>query len=113
MCRYLEQTSGYARAQIARLIKPYRKAGWILRRQRTVNGLAAQYTREDIRLLAWLGELHGILCGPATNKLCERAWLVFKQVAYQRLGGINDQLTQPELSLPLHQLPPSLALFYC
>jgi len=87
--RYLQQISGYSRAQIARLIKQYQKTGRIQRRQRTVKGFAAQYTREDIRLLAQLDELHGTLSGPATKKLCERAWQVFKQVAYQRLAGIS------------------------
>ena len=41
------------------------------------------------RLLAQLDELHGTLSGPATKKLCERAWQVFKQVEYQRLSGIS------------------------
>ena len=87
--RYLQQISGYSRAQIARLIKQYRKTGRIQRRQRTVKGFTAKYTREDIRLLAGLDELHGTLSGPATKKLCERAWQVFKQAEYQRLAGIS------------------------
>jgi len=87
--RYLQQISGYSRAQIARLIKQYRKTGRIQRRQRTVKGFTSKYTREDIRLLARLDELHGTLSGPATKKLCERAWQVFKQAEYQRLAGIS------------------------
>lgn len=87
--RYLQQISGYSRAQIARLIKQYRKTGRIQRRQRTVKGFTSKYTREDIRLLAGLDELHGTLSGPATKKLCERAWQVFKQAEYQRLAGIS------------------------
>ncbi len=87
--RYLQQISGYSRAQIARLIKQYRKTGRIQRRQRTVKGFTSKYTRQDIRLLAQLDELHGTLSGPATKKLCERAWQVFKQAEYQRLAGIS------------------------
>jgi transposase InsO family protein len=87
--RYLQQISGYSRAQIARLIKQYRKTGRIQRRQRTVKGFTSKYTREDIRLLARLDELHGTLSGPATKKLCERAWQVFKQAEYQRLASIS------------------------
>ena len=86
---HLQQISGYSRAQIARLIKQYQKTGRIQRRQRTVKGFSSKYTREDIRLLAQLDELHGTLSGPATKKLCERAWQVFKQAAYQRLAGIS------------------------
>jgi len=87
--RYLQQISGYSRAQIARLIKQYQKTGRIQRRQHTVKGFTSKYTREDIHLLAQLDELHGTLSGPATKKLCERAWQVFKQVKYQRLAGIS------------------------
>ena len=87
--RYLQQISGYSRAQIARLIKQYRKSGRIQRRQCTAKGFTTKYTREDIRLLARLDELHGTLSGPATKKLCERAWQVFKQAEYQRLAGIS------------------------
>jgi len=87
--RYLQQISGYSRAQIARLIKQYQKTGRIQRRQRTVKGFTSKYTWEDIRLLAQLDELHGTLSGPATKKLCERAWQVFKQGQYQRLAGIS------------------------
>ena len=42
--RYLQQISGYSRAQIARLIKQYRKTGRIQRRQRTVKGFTSKYT---------------------------------------------------------------------
>ncbi len=56
--RYLQQISGYSRAQIARLIKQYQKTGRIQRRQRTVKGFTSKYTGEDIRLLAQLDELH-------------------------------------------------------
>ena len=87
--RYLQQISGYSRAQTARLIKQYQKTGRIQRRQRTVKGFTPKYTREDIHLLAQLDELHGTLSGPATKKLCERAWQLFKQVEYQRLAGIS------------------------
>jgi len=87
--RYLQQISGYSRAQIARLIKQYQKTGRIQRRHCTSKGFTPKYTREDIRLLARLDELHGTLSGPATKKLCERAWRIFKQIEYQRLAGIS------------------------
>jgi transposase InsO family protein len=87
--RYLQQISGYSRAQITRLIKQYQKTGRIQRRQRTSKGFTSKYTPQDIRLLAHLDELHGTLSGPATKKLCERAWQIFKQMEYQRLAGIS------------------------
>ncbi|MCP3868252.1 MAG: transposase family protein, partial [Gammaproteobacteria bacterium] len=48
-----------------------------------------KYTPKDIRLLAHTDELHGTLSGPATKKLCERAWERFGQAEYQRLADIS------------------------
>nr|VFJ77678.1 MAG: hypothetical protein BECKFW1821C_GA0114237_11352 [Candidatus Kentron sp. FW] len=46
-----------------------------------------KYTLGDIRLLARTDELHGNLSGPATKKIYERAWKLFKQAEYERLAG--------------------------
>ena len=34
--------------------------------------------------------LHGTLSGPATRKLCERAWQVFGDARFERLAGISN-----------------------
>jgi len=49
-----------------------------------------RYTPEDIRLLAAVDALHGNLSGPATRKLCERAFKVFGDARYARLAGISN-----------------------
>jgi len=87
--RYLQRVSGYSRQQLTRLVYHYLKGVRVKRRQRTVNGFKTRYGPEDIRLLARLDELHGTLSGPATKKLCERAWQLFGQSEYQRLAGIS------------------------
>jgi transposase InsO family protein len=87
--RYLYRVSGYSRAQVHRWVRQYRDTGEIERRHCTTNGFAAKYTREDIRLLAALDELHGTLSGPAARKLCERAYRIFGQEEYERLAGIS------------------------
>ena len=87
--RYLERVSGYSRQQVTRLVRQYLKRGRLKRRQRTTAGFKTRYTPEDIRRLARLDELHATLSGPATKKLCERAWQVFGQGEYQRLAGIS------------------------
>lgn len=87
--RYLSKVSGYSRQQLTRLIKQYRNHGKLKRDQRTVNGFQCRYTGEDIALLAQLDELHATLSGPATKKLCERAYQVFGQPQYERLAGIS------------------------
>ena len=85
----IEKVSGYSRIQVKRLVKQYPVTGRIKRRQCTRQGFAQKYTREDIRLLADIDELHGGLSGPATKKLCERAFDIFKQTEYERLAGIS------------------------
>lgn len=86
---FLQKVSGYARIQVKRLIQQYLQTGQLQRRQRTVQGFRRTYTPEDIRLLAQTDELHGTLSGPATKKLCERAWTRFEQPEYARLAGIS------------------------
>ena len=89
LMRYLAKVSGYSRQQLTRLISQYRASCVIRSVPRPANGFRCRYTREDIALLAELDELHGTLSGPATKKLCERAYEVFKQPEYQRLAGIS------------------------
>lgn len=86
---FLHKVSGYSRIQVKRLVKQYLKTGKLQRRQRTVKGFTRKYPPEDIRLLAHTDELHGTLSGPATKKLCERAWACFGQTEYQRLADIS------------------------
>jgi transposase InsO family protein len=86
---FLQKVSGYSRIQVKRLIQHARHTGHLQRRQRTVHGFRRRYTLEDIQLLAQTDELHGTLSGPATKKLCERAWERFGQADYQRLAGIS------------------------
>jgi hypothetical protein len=86
---FIEKVSGYSRIQVKRLVKQYLKTGRLRRRQRTTQGFARTYTRDDIRLLARTDELHATLSGPATKKLCERAWHVFDQSEYERLAAIS------------------------
>lgn len=87
--RYLVKVSGYSRQQTTRLVTQYRTTGRVRRRQRTVTGFKRKYTQVDIRLLAELDELHGTLSGPATKKLCERAYGLFGEKKYRRLAGIS------------------------
>ena len=86
---FLQKVSGYSRIQVKRLIQQSRHTGQLHRRQRTVQGFRRLYTLEDIQLLAQTDELHGTLSGPATKKLCERAWMRFGQAEYARLAGIS------------------------
>ena len=86
---FMTHVSGYSRIQVKRLTKTWLKRGQLQPRTSSGNGFTCKYTDADRRLLAKLDELHGTLSGPATKKLCERAWQLFKLPAYQRLAGIS------------------------
>ena len=66
-----------------------RRVGRLVRRQRTSNGFARRYTNADIQLIATLDNLHDQPNGKALKKLCERAYRVFGDSAYERLSTIS------------------------
>ena len=87
---FLGHVSGYSRIQVKRLTKIWIKHGRLRPSVTSAgNGFTRIYTDADRRLLAELDELHNTLSGPATKKLCERAWRLFDLPAYQRLAGIS------------------------
>jgi hypothetical protein len=89
--RYLCKVTGRSRAQMTRLIARFRAAGRIDDRRRgPAKAFPRRYTREDVLLLAELDALHGTLSGPATRKLCERAYVLFGDDRYARLAGISN-----------------------
>ncbi|HSH70992.1 MAG TPA: hypothetical protein VK997_13800 [Deferrisomatales bacterium] len=89
--RYLEKVTGLSRAQMTRLIRQFRDTGRIRdRRGRPSKPFARRYTRADIRLLAEVDALHDTLSGPATRKLCERAYRLFGDVRFERLAMISN-----------------------
>lgn len=87
--KYLVKATGYSRQQLTRLIKRYKQTGRVRSCYQDQKPNASRYTREDITLLAKLDERHQTLSGPATKKLCERAYKLFGQVEYQRLANIS------------------------
>jgi transposase InsO family protein len=87
--RYLERVSGLSRAQITRLVRQYLQHGRVRRAQRTARPFRTRYTQGDVRALAELDERHGTLSGPATKKLCERAFALFGERRYERLATIS------------------------
>ena len=87
--RYLIKISGYSRQQLTRLITQYRNGGRLVRRQRTTHGFRRRYTNDDIQLIAFVDELHDQPNGYALKKLCERAYGLFMDSAYERLATIS------------------------
>lgn len=90
LVRFLCRITGYSRQQMTRLIAQYRETGRVVdRRKAPARPFATRYTAADVALLAEVDALHGTLSGPATRKLCERAWQRFGDARYERLAGIS------------------------
>lgn len=88
---YLIKVTGFSRAQITRLIQQFRRTGRIRDHRGTpANAFTRHYQEADVRLLAEVDFLHGTLSGPATRKLCERAYHVFGDARFKRLARISN-----------------------
>ena len=88
--RFLAKATGLSRAQITRLLHRYRTTGEITdRRGAPRQPFPRRYINTDIGLLAELDALHGTLSGPATRKLCARAWHLFGDCRFHRLAAIS------------------------
>ena len=89
--KYLRKVSGFSRAQLTRLIRQYRDTGYVRdRRGRPANAFVRRYRPQEVALLAEVDALHGTLSGPATRKLCERAFHVFDEARFERLAHISN-----------------------
>ena len=88
---YLMAITGRSRAQMTRQIRQFRDTGAVRdRRDAPAKPFARRYTAVDERALADLDALHGQLSGPATRRLCQRAWHVFADRRYERLAGVSN-----------------------
>lgn len=86
---YLAAVSGYGLAQVTRHIRTYVTKGAITRKPSSRHIFTRIYTREDIAALAIIDNAHHRLSGQATRDLCQRAYVLFGDNAYQRLAGIS------------------------
>ena len=91
LLRYLECMTRLSRQQVTRLVRQYRQDGTLSCPARSHPGtrFASRFTATDVALLADMDALHDTVSGPATKKLMERAFLVFKDARFERLAGIS------------------------
>ena len=87
--QFLQKMTGLGRAQISRLIRLYESGGQVKVKAYRRRRFPAQYTREDIELLASVDEAHETLSGPATQKILQRERYDFGDPAYERLARIS------------------------
>ena len=89
--RFLTKVTGLSRAQLTRLLTQHRTTGAVAdRRGAPRRPFPRRYTSTDIGLLAEVDALHGTLSGPATRKLCARAYPLFDDRRFERLARISN-----------------------
>jgi transposase InsO family protein len=86
---YILKVTGYSRAQIARLTGLYQRSGRIKLKEYRRHRFAQRYNAVDVALLAMTDELHGWLSGPATKKILEREYMVYRHTEYGNLARIS------------------------
>ena len=87
--RYMAKMTGLSRAQVTRLIGQYLKNGEVKEAVYSRNQFQRRFTQADIELLAKVDEAHETLSGPATRKILEREWGIWKQSGYERLATVS------------------------
>ena len=104
--RFLARVSGYSRQHLTRRVQRVRAQGPLVKRYRASRtSFARTFTPADVLLLAHTDTLHGTLSGPATKKLMERAYAVFREPDYERLATISvAHLYNPLMMTPYENL---------
>jgi predicted DNA-binding transcriptional regulator AlpA len=86
---YIEKVSGYSRSQVSRLIRHYKQQGRLRKADCNRHRFPRKYTLTDIALLARTDELHDYLSGPATKKIMEREWTVYRHSDFRNISLIS------------------------
>ena len=87
--RFLAKMTGLGRAQITRLVALYQSGEEVKPKRYRRQRFARRYTREDVEMLAAVDEAHGVMSGPATRKLLQRARYDFQEPGYERLAELS------------------------
>lgn len=94
LCRYLQHTSGYSRAQVTRLVTRWQRNRLadvpLAKRYRApIAPFARKYTPSDIELLVEMDKAHEDVCGPAIAHLLQRAYREYGDQRYERLATLS------------------------
>ena len=87
--RYMAKMTGLSGAQVTRLIGGYLKNSEVKEAVYSRNRFQGRFTQADIELLAKVDEAHETLSGPATRKILEREWVIWKHAGYERLATVS------------------------
>lgn len=87
--KYIMQMTGFSDAQLTRLTAKKKKFGKILADTTKRHRFTKIYTPEDVARLIETDKVHNRLSGPATKKIFERAYALFKNETFRRLKDIS------------------------
>jgi len=87
--RYVAKMTGRSRAQVTRLIGRYMEHSEVKESNHRHHRFQSRFTQADLELLANVDEAHETMSGPATKKILEREWKLYRHAEYQRLATIS------------------------
>ncbi len=87
--RYVAKMTGRSRAQMTRLIGRYLEHSEVKESSHRRHRFESHFTPGDLELLAKVDEAHETMSGPATKKILEREWKLYRHAEYQRLATIS------------------------
>lgn len=87
--RYLEKMTGYSRSQTTVLIQKFLTKAEVKLKEYRRFKMTRVYSDRDITLLAEVDEAHSWLSGPATKKILEREFVVFKKTQFASISHIS------------------------
>jgi transposase InsO family protein len=86
---YVAKMTGRSRAQVTRLIGRYMEHSEVKESSHGRHKFASRFTLADVELLAKVDEAHETMSGPATKKILEREWEIYRHAEYERLATIS------------------------
>jgi transposase InsO family protein len=86
---YVAKMTGRSRAQVTRLIGRYVKHSDVKESSHCRHRFASRFTPADVELLAKVDKAHETRSGPATKKILEREWEIYRHAEYERLATIS------------------------
>ena len=87
--RYVAKMTGRSRAQVTRLIGRYVEHSEVKESSHHRHRFASRFTLADLELLVKVDEAHETMSGPATKKILEREWEIYRHAEYERLATIS------------------------
>ena len=86
---YIMKMTGFSDAQLTRLIAKKKHWGRILADTTKRHRFPLKYTPEDVARLIETDTAHDRLSGPATKRIFDREYAIFKKEAFRRLKDIS------------------------